>query len=120
MKLLIALASAPLSELHKPQTNDIKYLSHELSILPEISKGHVGFEVDFGHVDENKPHDSATVKLRSAVGTAQLTFFMQGSSWVYSGHLEINGEYDQYAGQTSHVNVKTIARKVRALAMRLA
>ena len=120
MELFIALAGSPLMELHTPKTNDLRFLSHEVDAIPEISKGQVAATVEYGYEETGGSHDSASIDLKSDVGTASLKFFKQNNTWIYSGHVEINGEFDQYAGQTTHDNVKAIARKVRALAIRLA
>lgn len=119
MELQIALAGSPLAELHTPKTNDIKYLNHEINRIPEVRKGKVAIEVNFGHKTKGD-HDSAVVEARSDNGNMKLSFFKQGKNWIYSGELEINGKVSKYAGQTHHDSPASIVRKVRALIMRIA
>lgn len=119
MKVLLALAASPLTELHLPKTLDPKSLRHVLTDIPEFRKGLVKWDIEFDHQNEGKPHENARVTMSTEIGEAFLQFFLAGDLWEYEGESVINGELTEYEGQTAHNSVQAIARKVRTLAKAL-
>lgn len=119
MKVYLALAASPLTELHLPQTFDTKSLRTHLSDIPEFRKGMVIWDVKYDTVGNEKPHHSARVNIETDMGSGFIEFELDGAFWKYEGQTIINGEKTLYEGSTVHNSVQSICRKVRGLTMLL-
>jgi hypothetical protein len=119
MKVFIALAASPLTELHLPQTFDLKSLRHHLVDIPEFRQGKIKWEVHYDSVGNSKPHHSARVQLTGDMGTGWLELVLGERAWHYTGETVINGETTDYEGDTAHSSIQSACRKVRGMAQML-
>lgn len=120
MKVLIALAAAsPLTDLHTPQSFDIRSLKHHLTNIPEIRKGMIKYHIEYDHEGSGEPHKNARVSFDSDTGTGFLAFSLHETNWHYTGESVINGEQINYEGHTAHNSMQAICRKVRGLLLKL-
>lgn len=119
MKVFIALAASPLTELHLPQTFDLKSLRHHLVDIPEFRKGYLKWNVEYDSVGDGKPHHSARVQMTSDMGSGTIELIRGETTWHYSGETNINGEVIEYEGETAHSSIQSVCRKVRGMAQLL-
>ncbi len=119
MKVFIALAASPLTELHLPQSFDLKSLRHHLVDIPELRKGQLRWKVEYDSVGNGKPHHSARVEFTSDMGTGFIDLVRGETTWHYVGETAINGETTKYEGETAHSSLQSVCRKVRGMAQLL-
>ncbi|MND71891.1 hypothetical protein D3C80_634290 [compost metagenome] len=119
MKVYLAIAASPLTDLHLPQTFDTRSLKHHLTNIPELRKGMAKFNIEYDHKGTGEPHKHARVSLETDMGTAYLEFSLNDTNWHYTGESNVNGEVIDYKGHTAHNSVQAICRKVRGLLLKL-
>lgn len=119
MLVQLALAASPLTELHLPQTFDLKSLRHRLVDIPELRQGKLRWKIEYDSVGNGKPHHSARVDFVGDMGTGYIDLVRGESNWAYTGETIINGEKTDYEGVTAHSSIESVCRKVRGMAQLL-